>query len=128
LGNLSNLAEFSGADYYEVDEVLVRPSNDTPIVLRVAAGRLDAGLDVEVQREIRRRLPLIEGVMTQAYVGRRLVGEQVEVAFISTWAGPPLVGLLEEPIWSDIAARYHHFRVRTYVLVREAARPPLVGA
>jgi hypothetical protein len=127
LGNLGSLADFSGADYYEIDEAVIRPTTAEPIVLRWAAGRLDPGEDVEAQGELRRRLPQIDSAMTQGYVGRRLVGSQVEVAFVSTWAGPPRVGALEEPIWPDITGRYHHFFVRTYVLVRDAARPPLVG-
>ena len=127
LGHLASLAAFSGADLYEVDEAIVREGTEDPVVLRWAAGRLDPGRDVEVQRELRRRLPGVDPAMTQAYVGRRLVGSQVEVAFVSTWAASPRVGLLDEPIWPDIANQYQRFFVRTYVLVRDAARPPLVG-
>jgi hypothetical protein len=124
MGNLADLAEFSGADYFELDGTVENPTPDLPVVLRLTAGRLDPGLDVETQRELRRRLPFLDGGMTQAYVGRRLVGTQVEVAFVSTWAGRQMAGELERPIWPDIASRYDQFWVRTYVLVTEATRTP----
>ena len=52
--------------------------------------------------------------MVEGYVGRRMRGGTVEIAFVTTWARASDDRPLEEPIWPDISAQYRSFSVETY--------------
>ena len=67
---------------------------------------------------LRRRAPLVGDDMAEAYVGRRIVGRAVEIAFVSTWQQVPADRRLEDTFWPDIALRYDHFLVEVYTPVR----------
>lgn len=115
LGGVRFDATFTGVDYYEVDEVQIRDADATPGVLRISAGEIERGLDAEIQRDIRDRLPALNGELLEAYVARRLVDSVVEVAFVSTWRREPPDTALSEPVWPDISTRYSKFLLETYV-------------
>jgi hypothetical protein len=104
--------------HFEIDETILRNSAQQPIAVRVATGRFSKpGADIEMQDLLRRRAPLIGDEMTEAYVGRRLVGRAVEVTFVSAWRARPADRSLEETFWPDIALRYDEFSVEVYTAV-----------
>jgi hypothetical protein len=114
LDGLSADARLDDVSYFEVDETQLRRSAGEPAVLRLTFGRVARGADAEIQQELRSRLHELDASMIEAYVGRRIIGSDVEVAFVSAWEAPPASRLLEEPFWPDIAARYDAFRIATY--------------
>ena len=71
---------------------------------------------------------LLEPEMTEGYVGRRILGNDVEIAFISAWDREPEGRSLDAPMWPDISAGYDWFegattffdvtRSRAWVLTR----------
>jgi hypothetical protein len=101
--------------YFEVDESQLRRADAHPAVLRLTIGRVAQGIDAGIQQEVRSRLHELHEGMSEAYVGRRFVGSDVEVAFVSTWSEVPAGRVLDEPIWPDISARYDAFEVETFV-------------
>ena len=121
LDGLSRDADLREVAYFEVDETQLRRSNAEGAVLRVTVGRVARGMDADIQKELRARLHTLEPAMTEAYVGRRIVGTDVEVAFISAWEPAPGGRALDEPFWSDISTRYESFEIATY-------RPIVSGA
>jgi hypothetical protein len=107
-----------------VDESTLRRSDADVRILRLSVGRVARGLDADIQRELRERMHLLEPEMIEAYVGRRILGSEVEIAFISTWDREPQGRLLDAPVWPDISAGYDAFEVATFrPLVREPAAP-----
>ena len=108
--------------YFEVDESTLRRSDAAADILRVSVGRVARGMDVDIQRELRERMHLLEPAMTEGYVGRRILGNDVEIAFISAWDHEPEGRSLDAPMWPDISAGYDAFEVATFrSLVGEAA-------
>ena len=108
--------------YFEVDESTLRRSDAAADILRVSVGRVARGMDVDIQRELRERMHLLDPAMTEGYVGRRILGNDVEIAFISAWDHEPEGRSLEAPLWPDISAGYDAFEVATFrSLVGEAA-------
>jgi hypothetical protein len=104
--------------HFEVDESILRNSGEQPVAIRLATGRFSKhGSDLEMQDLLRQRAPDIGDDMTEAYVGRRLVGRAVEVTFVSAWRRVPTDRPLETAFWPDIALRYDDFRVEVYVAV-----------
>jgi len=101
--------------YFEVDESQLRRVDPNPEILRLTVGRVAQGIDAGIQQELRARLHELEDAMIEAYVGRRIVGTDVEVAFVSAWAEAPAGRALDQPIWPDISARYDVFQVETFV-------------
>jgi hypothetical protein len=100
--------------HFEVEAPILRDLAD-PAALRIATGRFSKpGADIEMQELIRQRAPFIGNEMSEAYVGRRLVGRAVEVTFVSAWSREPDDRSLREPFWPDIALRYDRFWVRVY--------------
>ena len=80
------------------------------LVTRGRPGRFSKpGSDIEMLQTLRQRVPLVGDEMSEAYVGRRMVGHSVEVAFVSAWQRLPTDRVLEESFWSDIALRYDEF-------------------
>jgi hypothetical protein len=116
-----HLAKVRAASF-EVDETILRRSDEEPVAIRVFIGRFSRpGADIEMQELLRRRAPLLGDEMTEAYVGRRMVGRAVEVAFISTWREVPSDRRLEDPFWPDIVLRYDEFEIAVYPIVTEPA-------
>ena len=100
--------------YFEVDESTLRRSEAVADVLRLSVGRVARGLDVDIQHELRERMHLLEADMTEGYVGRRILGGDVEIAFISAWEREPAGRSLDAPVWPDISASYDAFEVATF--------------
>jgi hypothetical protein len=101
-------------DYYEVDLSEVRRRAGVPRLLRLTAGSVGQGLDADIQRMLRERLGTLENEAVEGYVGRRVTGNVVEIAFVSTWTEAPPNRTLDQPIWPDISASYDHFDVEVY--------------
>ncbi len=114
LDGLAAHAELRDVAYWEVDETLLRRSDRAPTLLRLTFGCVSEGADAAIQEELRRRLHLLEGAMTEAYIGRRLVGTEVEIAFVSAWSDVPEAHDLGSPVWPDISARYTSFDLGLY--------------
>jgi hypothetical protein len=111
----------SKVDYYEVDEGGARREIGEPTRLRLTAGTVARGLDADIQQELRRHLPELPVEAIEAYVGRRVLGAEVEIAFVSTWSAAPLDVALEAPLWPAIADRYDSFRVTVHDILVQGA-------
>jgi hypothetical protein len=110
------------AAHFEVDETILRRSDEEAVAIRVFVGRFSKpGADIEMLELLRRRAPSLGDEMTEAYVGRRMVGRAVEVAFISTWRELPSDRRLEDPFWPDIVLRYDEFEIAVYPIATEPA-------
>ena len=104
--------------HFEVDDTVARRSGTQPVALRIATGRFSKpGADSEMQNLLRQRAPLIGDEMTEAWVGRRLIGREVEVTFVSAWGRLPSDQALDVAFWPDIALRYDEFVVEVYAAV-----------
>lgn len=107
--------------YFEVDESTLRRSDAEATILRLTVGTVARGLDADIQAELRTRMHALEPEMTEAYVGRRILGSDVEIAFISAWRREPPLRSLVEPFWPDISARYDAFEVATFEPIASGA-------
>ena len=67
-----------------------------------------------MQEVLRARLDSIGPEMTEAYVGRRLAGQAVDVTFVSIWRERPADLALEGPFWADITVQYDEFSVEVF--------------
>jgi hypothetical protein len=106
------------AEHFEVDDTLLRRSDDEPVAIRVATGRFSRpGADIEMLELLRQRMPLVGDDMCEAYVGRRIVDRAVEVTFVSAWRRLPPDRRLEDTFWQDIALRYDEFDVEVYLAI-----------
>jgi heme-degrading monooxygenase HmoA len=123
LDGLSDRVDFATAEFFEVDESQLRRSTADVAVLRITVGTTSRGIDASIQQELRARLHELDGSLIEAHVGRRIVGAEVQVAFISAWQEIPADRSLDEPIWPDISSRYDAFSVATYVPVVSGAEP-----
>ena len=85
--------------------------------LRLTAGTVARGLDADIQQDLRRRLVELPGEVAEGYVGRRVLGDVVEIAFVSTWSSAKDRESLEEPIWPQISTRYDTFRIEVFDIV-----------
>jgi hypothetical protein len=110
-----------GVDHYEVDLSEVKQSSGTPRFLRLTAGVVGHGLDSDIQRALRTRLADLPEEVVDAYVGRRVMGSTVEIAFVSTWTEEPSGFSLDAPIWPDISAHYETFTLGLFDVVLEGA-------
>lgn len=115
LAGPSRNAVLTDVAYFEVDESQLNRAVANPAVLRLTVGRVAQGIDATIQQELRARLHELADAMSEAYVGRRIDGTEVEVAFLSLWATVPPDRSLDEPIWPDISSRYDAFAVETFV-------------
>jgi hypothetical protein len=104
-------------DYYEIDEAAARRVAGPAGYLRVTAGTVARGLDADIQQELRRNVPDLPPEALEAYLGRRVRGTNVEIAFVSTWSAIPAGGSLSDPIWPEISTRYDTFRVELLEVV-----------
>ncbi|HSK51403.1 MAG TPA: hypothetical protein VLA44_01510 [Clostridia bacterium] len=103
-------------DHYEVDESRIPHGSVSPSVLRIAAGWIELGADVEIQQELRSRLGDL-GRDIEAYVGRRIRDRSVEVALVTLWPRQLEDRALERPLFPDIAARYAALVVKVFDVV-----------
>jgi hypothetical protein len=104
-------------DYYEVEIVEARRHPGVPRYLRLTAGTVSRGLDADIQRDLRSRLRQLPAEVVDAYIGRRVSGGSVEIAFVSAWTDAATVEQLQEPIWPDISAQYETFWIRLFDVV-----------
>ncbi len=104
----------AGVDYYEVDADAARRHPGTSRMLRLTAGSVASGLDADIQQELRKRVPDLPTEALEAYVGRRVLGAHVEIAFVSTWSGAPDGLPLDGPFWLTISDRYDTFRIAVH--------------
>ncbi len=120
VGTLAGVTEHLAglhADHYEIDESVIRSADAEPAILRVGSGVIELGTDIEIQQELRRRLPELGDEVVEAHVGRRLHGQTVEVMLVTLWRERPDPLSLLEPIWPDIAGRYETLLVELYDIV-----------
>ena len=104
--------------HFEVDDTIRRHSDEHPAAIRIATGRFSKpGADAEMQNILRQRVPEIGDEMGEAWVGRRIMGREVEVTFVSAWRRLPTDRALEQAFWPDIALRYDTFDVEVYSTV-----------
>jgi hypothetical protein len=111
-------------DYYEIDDARVRHDGVEPSHLRLTAGTVARGLDADIQQELRQRLVDLPAELAEGYVGRRVLGDVVEIAFVSTWSAARDRASLEEPIWPDISSRYDTFRIEVFDVVLSGSPTP----
>jgi hypothetical protein len=121
IDGLSHGEMLESVDYYEVDLGEVRSSAGTARHLRLTAGVVGQGLDAEIQRALRTRLADLPPEVVDAYVGRRVMGSTVEIAFVSTWTGSPAGIALDAPIWPDISAHYDSFELGLFDVLLEGS-------
>lgn len=121
LEDLREIADLREIEYFEVDESQLRRSAADARFLRLTFGRVARGRDAEIQHDLRDRMHALEPEMSEAYVGRRIVGDDVEIAFVSAWQRPPASRSLDEPFWPDISSVYDSFRIATYEPLASAA-------
>jgi len=114
LDGVSANANLREVAYWEVEETLLRRSDREPERLRLTFGRVSQGADAAIQEELRQRLHTLEPGMTEAYLGRRLVDTDVEIAFISVWSSVLEGRDLTTPVWPDISTRYTSFALELY--------------
>ncbi len=102
-------------EHYEVDMNVLRDPEARAIAVRIGTGRfLRPGGDIRMQELLRERLASIGPEMTEAYVGRRLIGRAVDVTFVSVWRALPPDQPLEGAFWPDITIQYDEFNVEVY--------------
>lgn len=121
IDGLSHGEVLESVDYYEVDLGEVRSSAGTARHLRLTAGVVGQGLDAEIQRALRTRLADLPPEVVDAYVGRRVMGSTVEIAFVSTWTASPAGVALDEPLWPDISAHYDSFELGVFDVLLEGS-------
>jgi hypothetical protein len=114
LEDLSPHACLEAVAYFELDEVHDRPVDVPPAFLRLSAGQVARGADADIQRELRSRMFDLGPLVTEGYVARRIIGDAVEVAFISTWEREDPAHPLDAPFWPDVSALYDVFEVGVY--------------
>jgi hypothetical protein len=116
-------ATLDRVDYYEVEAGRVLAEGREPVRLRLTAGTVARGLDAEIQQELRKRVPELPDEALEAYVGRRVLGRDVEIAFMSTWAAEPPELALDAPIWPAISDRYETFRMEVHDVILAGVGP-----
>ena len=90
-------------------------------MIRLTAGSVARGHDADIQQELRRRLPDLPPEAVEAYVGRRVLGANVEIALVTSWSTAPAGVALDEPLWPSISDRYDTFRIGVYDILIEGA-------
>jgi hypothetical protein len=109
--------ELTHVDYYEVEDAVVYHAGVDAAFLRLTAGTIARGLDADIQQELRRRLDELPAELAEGYVGRRVLGNFVEISFVSTWSAARDRGSLDAPIWPEISSRYDAFNVDVFDII-----------
>ena len=105
-------------EHFEIDETVLLDVDRPARVLRIATGQFSKlGADKEMLDVLRQRVPTIGAPMVEAHIGRRLVGREVRITFVSSWSEAPSGQDLRDAFWTDIALRYESFDVRVYEAV-----------
>ena len=107
-------ADLRDVAYFELDEARERRPDASPKYLRITIGRVARGVDADIQGELRLRMGELGPLVSEAWVARRIIGAEVEVAFISAWDCEDPSLPLDGPLWPDISARYDAFEVSVY--------------
>ena len=113
--------ELSRVDYYEIDVDGARRTPGAATWLRLTAGTVTRGLDADIQQELRKRLTELPAEAVEAFVGRRVLGSDVEIALVTTWSAAPAGTALDQPIWPSISDRYSAFRIELHRILLEGA-------
>ena len=121
LDDRSHGETLSRVDFFEIDEGGARRLTGSATRLRLTAGKVARGLDADIQQELRRRLPELPAEVIGAWVGRRVLGADVEIALVTTWSTTPAGVALDAPIWPSISDRYDAFRVSVYDIFAEGS-------
>jgi hypothetical protein len=108
-------------DYYEVDIVEARRNPGRPRYLRLTAGTVGRGLDADIQRDLRSRLGELHPEIVDAYIGRRVTGASVEIAFVSAWTENAVPSRLLAPVWPDISSQYDVFWIQVFDVLLEGS-------
>ena len=116
-------AALDRVDYYELGAGRTTPVDGEPTFLRLTAGTVMRGLDADIQQELRKRLSELPDEAIEAYVGRRVLGGSVEIAFASTWTREPDGIRLAAPIWPAISDRYERFRMELHEVALAGVGP-----
>jgi hypothetical protein len=119
LDDRSHGEQLSRVDYYEIDEGGARLRTGPSTRLRLTAGSVARGLDADIQQELRRRLPELPPEAIEAYVGRRVLGADVEIALVTSWSTAPAGVMLDAPLWPAISDRYDAFRIAVFDILIE---------
>jgi hypothetical protein len=119
LDDQSHGETLSRVDYYEIDEGGARRRAGASTRLRLTAGSVASGLDADIQQELRQRLPELPPEVIEAYVGRRVLGANVEIALVTSWSAAPAGVSLDAPLWPAISNRYDAFRIAVYDVLIE---------
>jgi hypothetical protein len=119
LDDRSHGETLSRVDYYEIDEGGARHRTGDSTRLRLTAGSVARGHDADIQQELRQRLPELPPEAVEAYVGRRVLGADVEIALVTTWSAAPAGTALDEPLWPSISDRYDSFRIAVFDILIE---------
>ena len=106
-------------DYYEVEIFEARRHPGVPRYLRLTAGTVSRGLDADIQRDLRSRLGELPPEVVDAYIGRRVRGPSVEIAFVSAWTDRATVDRLQQPVFPEISEQYDTFWIRLFDVVLE---------
>ena len=114
LPGVSEHLEFRSVDHFEVDESILIHGEFPAAIARIAVGSIELGSDVEIQQEIRQRVPDLGGEVAEALVGRRIREQMVEVAFVTLWSRRPADRSLEEPVFPEVADRYRSYWIEVY--------------
>jgi hypothetical protein len=101
-------------DYYEVDDGEAHRRPGEPRFLRLSSGSVGHGLDADIQRDLREHLADLGPDVVDVYVGRRVKGASVEIAFASAWAGVPAGAALDAPIWPHLSSFFDTFGIHVY--------------
>lgn len=113
--------EMTVVDYYEIDDGGARRRSGEATWLRLTAGSVARGLDAAIQQDLRKRLPDLPTEAVEAFVGRRVLGSNVEIALVTTWSAVPAGMSLEAPIWPSISDQYDTFRIAVHRILIEGA-------
>jgi hypothetical protein len=108
-------------DYYEVDADGARRRPGSPAILRLTSGTVARGLDADIQQDLRRHLPDLAPEALEAFVGRRVLGADVEISLVTTWSATPAGVVLDAPLWPSISSRYDVFRVEVLDVLLEGS-------
>lgn len=109
--------DLTHVDYYEVEDAVIHHDGVDPAFLRLTAGTVARGLDADIQQELRHRLDQLPAELADGYIGRRVLGDVVEISFVSTWSAARGRGSLDAPIWPEISSRYDAFRVDVFDVI-----------